>query len=162
MTEPRRVEILVLGHESEHHNSEKLMMYLGTPLFQKGINLTYTSDPNDLNLDNLNQYDGIMIYANHDSITVEQEAALKEYVESGKGFIPLHSASFCFQNSDWYVEAVGGQFQSHGTGDFKVDIGIVALKSGQIVTDQMRPYERWQTQANTFDTLGIERCDCIL
>ena len=49
MTEPRRVEILVLGHESEHHNSEKLMLHLGIPLFQKGINLTYTTDPNDLN-----------------------------------------------------------------------------------------------------------------
>jgi uncharacterized protein len=119
---PRRAEILFLGHDSKHHDSEKLMPYLARPLFQKGINLTYTSDPNDLNLDNLNQYDGIMIYANHDSITSDQEAALKEYVESGKGFIPLHSASFCFQNSDWYVEAVGGQFQSHGTGDFTVDI----------------------------------------
>uniref|UniRef100_UPI004047AFF4 hypothetical protein n=1 Tax=Algoriphagus sp. TaxID=1872435 RepID=UPI004047AFF4 len=40
MTEPRRVEILVLGHDSDHHNTEKLMMHISTPLFQKGINLT--------------------------------------------------------------------------------------------------------------------------
>src|SRR5690554_7602390 len=45
---PRRVEILFLGHDSQHHNSEKLMPMLALPLFQKGINLTYTSDPNDL------------------------------------------------------------------------------------------------------------------
>ena len=45
MTEPRRVEILVLGHDSDHHNTEKLMMHISTPLFQKGINLTYTADP---------------------------------------------------------------------------------------------------------------------
>ncbi len=122
MSEPRRVEILVLGHESEHHNSEKLMMYLGTPLFQKGINLTYTTDLNDLNEVKLNNYDGLMIYANHDEIGPEQEKALKEYVQSGKALIPIHSASFCFRNSDWFVGAVGGQFSTHGTGDFTVDI----------------------------------------
>lgn len=121
-TEPRRVEILVLGHESEHHNSEKLMMYLQTPLFQRGINLTYTSDVADLNPTKLNNYDGLMIYANHDEISPDQETALKDYVQSGKALIPIHSASFCFRNSPWFVEAVGGQFKSHGTGDFTVDI----------------------------------------
>jgi putative membrane-bound dehydrogenase-like protein len=121
-TDPRRVEILVLGHESEHHNSEKLMMYLQTPLFQKGINLTYTTDLNDLNSVTLNNYDGLMIYANHDSISSEQESALKSYVQSGKALIPIHSASFCFQNSDWFIGAVGGQFSTHGTGDFTATI----------------------------------------
>ena len=122
MTEPRRVEILVLGHDSEHHNSEKLMMYLETPLFQKGINLTYTSDLADLNEETLNNYDGLMIYANHEQISPEQEKALKDYIQGGKALIPIHSASFCFQNSDWYISAVGGQFSTHGTGDFTVDI----------------------------------------
>ena len=155
---PRRAEILFLGHDSKHHDSEKLMPYLARPLFQKGINLTYTSDPNDLNLDNLNQYDGIMIYANHDSITVEQEDALKEYVESGKGFIPLHSASFCFQNSDWYVEAVGGQFQSHGTGDFTVDI----IAADHPVMKGVEVFETWDetyihTRINPDMTVLMER-----
>lgn len=121
-TEPRRVEILVLGHESEHHNSEKLMMYLETPLFQRGINLTYTTDVADLNSTKLNNYDGLMIYANHDEITPEQETALKDYIQSGKALIPIHSASFCFRNSPWFVEAVGGQFSTHETGDFTAEI----------------------------------------
>jgi len=121
-TDPRRVEILVLGHESEHHNSEKLMIYLQTPLFQRGINLTYTTDPNDLNEITLNNYDGLMIYSNHEEITPDQEVALKSYIQSGKALIPIHSASFCFQNSEWYIGAVGGQFSTHGTGDFTVNI----------------------------------------
>ncbi|TFV97944.1 dehydrogenase [Algoriphagus kandeliae] len=122
MTEPRRVEILVLGHESEHHNSEKLMLHLGIPLFQKGINLTYTTDPKDLNEDVLYNYDGLMIYANHDEITSDQEKALKDFIQSGKAFIPVHSASWCFRNSDWYVETVGGQFKSHEEGEFTAEI----------------------------------------
>jgi uncharacterized protein len=121
-SDPRRVEILVLGHESEHHNSEKLMMYIETPLFQKGINLTYTTDVNDLNETKLSNYDGLLIYANHEQITPEQESALKSFVQGGKALIPIHSASFCFQNSPWYISAVGGQFSTHGTGDFTVDI----------------------------------------
>lgn len=122
MTEPRRVEILVLGHESEHHNSEKLMLHLGIPLFQKGINLTYTTDPKDLNDEVLYNYDGLLIYANHDEITSEQEKALKDYIQSGKALIPVHSASWCFRNSDWYVETVGGQFKSHEEGKFTAEI----------------------------------------
>src|SRR5690606_21784833 len=136
---PRRVEILFLGHDSEHHHSEKLMPMLAMPLFQKGINLSYTSDINDLNEETLNKYDGIMIYANYDEIQPEQEDALKEFVESGKALIPLHSASYCFRNSDWFIEAVGGQFKSHGTGDFTVDI----VQSEHPVMDGITEFETW-------------------
>lgn len=138
-TDPRRVEILVLGHESEHHNSEKLMMYLQTPLFQKGINLTYTTDLNDLNTVTLNNYDGLMIYANHDSISSEQEKALMSYVQSGKALIPIHSASFCFQNSDWFIEAVGGQFSTHGTGDFTATI----VDKAHPIMNGIEEFETW-------------------
>lgn len=119
---PRRAEILFLGHESTHHDSEKLMPILARHLFQKGINLTYTADPNDLNEEKLRLYDGLMIYANHEAISAEQEVALKNYVEGGKALIPIHSASFCFQNSDWFIKTVGGQFSSHGTGEFSTSI----------------------------------------
>lgn len=136
---PRRVEILFLGHDSEHHHSEKLMPMLAMPLFQKGINLSYTSDINDLNEETLNKYDGIMIYANHDEIQPEQEVALKEFVESGKALIPLHSASYCFRNSDWFIEAVGGQFKSHGTGDFTVDV----VQTEHPVMEGISEFETW-------------------
>ncbi|MFT2009290.1 PVC-type heme-binding CxxCH protein [Pontibacter sp. 13R65] len=114
----KRVEILFLGHNSKHHNSEKFAPMLGLPLFQKGINITYTADLADLTPENLNKYDGLMIYANHDEVTPEVEASVKAFVEGGKGLIPVHCASFCFRNSDWYVSTVGGQFKSHRAGIF--------------------------------------------
>ncbi|GEO20326.1 PVC-type heme-binding CxxCH protein [Cyclobacterium qasimii] len=120
--EPRRAEILFLGHESTHHDSEKLMSILGKHLFQQGINLSYTTDPSDLNEEKLRLYDGLIIYANHEMISDEQEIALKNYIESGKALIPIHSGSFCFQNSNWFIEAVGGQFSTHGTGEFSTTI----------------------------------------
>lgn len=117
-----RIEILFLGHNSEHHNSAVLMPMLASQLSLEGISLSYTSDPKDLNTENLNNYDALMIYANHDSITSDQEKALVSFVEGGKGFIPVHCASWCFRNSDKYIDLVGGQFLKHKTDTFSTEI----------------------------------------
>lgn len=111
--QPRRLEILFLGHQSRHHDSEKLAEQLSQEYFKKGINITYTTSPDDLLKDDMKLYDGLLLYANHDSITAPQEKALLEYVSSGKGFIALHCASWCFRNSSEVVEMIGGQFKTH-------------------------------------------------
>lgn len=110
---PKRLEILFLGHKSKHHDSEKLVDILTKEYFKEGINISYTTVPDDLNEANLQQYDGLIVYANYDTITSSQEKALLQFVRSGKGFIPLHCASFCFRNSHEVVEMIGGQFKSH-------------------------------------------------
>ena len=110
----RRLEILFLGHENNrHHNSEKLADIMLKEYFKEGINISFTNNPDDLNEENLAHYDGLILYANHDSITTSQEKALLNFVKGGKGFIPLHCASFCFRNSPEVVELIGGQFKSH-------------------------------------------------
>ena len=119
---PRRLEILFLGHNSEHHNSAEYLPMLASALSREGINFTYTEDPADLNAENLSHFDGLMIYANHEKMDPAQEKALLDFVAEGKGFIPVHSASFCFQNSAEYIQLVGGQFQKHDTATFIADI----------------------------------------
>ncbi len=109
----RRLEILFLGHTAKHHDSEKLADIFSKEFFKDGINITYTVNEDDLNEANLNKYDGLIVYANYDSISASQEKALLNFVKSGKGFIPLHSASFCFRNSPEVVEMIGGQFKTH-------------------------------------------------
>jgi putative membrane-bound dehydrogenase-like protein len=118
----RKIEILFLGHGSEHHNSARYMPILAEALTREGINFTYTEDVNDLNDETLSYYDGVILYANHDSITTDQEKALLSFVESGGGFIPVHCASFCFRNSSRFVDLVGGQFAKHDTGVFTARI----------------------------------------
>ena len=109
----KRIEILFLGHKSKHHDSEKLADILTKEYFKQGINISYSVDPNDLNEETLARYDGLILYANYDTITKSQEKALLSYVKGGKGFIPLHSASWCFQNSPEAIELIGGQFKTH-------------------------------------------------
>jgi len=111
--QPRRLELLFLGHKSKHHDSEKLASIMTMEYFKSGLNISYTTDPDDLNENNLRQYDGLIVYANHDSITATQEKALLDFVKGGKGFIPLHCASWCFRNSPEVIELMGGQFKTH-------------------------------------------------
>ncbi len=119
---PRKLEILLLGHDSEHHNSEAYLPLLASALTPKGFNFSYSSDLDDLNEANLARYDALMVYANHDEIEPAQEKALLQFVKKGGGLLPIHSASFCFRNSEEYVELVGGQFKSHETGTFTAEI----------------------------------------
>ncbi|MEJ7766414.1 MAG: PVC-type heme-binding CxxCH protein, partial [Chitinophagaceae bacterium] len=118
----RRGEVLFLGNTSKHHDSQKFAPWLSIAAFKRGINITYTNELSDLNTDNLDKYDGLVIYANYDSLSPAQEKALQAFVEGGKGLIPLHSASGCFKNSAWYLNTIGGQFASHGTGVFSAAI----------------------------------------
>ena len=124
---PRRLEILFLGHKNnKHHDSDKLADILAREYFKDGINISFTGDPNDLNDSVLSKYDGLILYANYDTISSSQEKALLKFVKSGKGFIPIHCASYCFRNSPEVVEMIGGQFLKH-----KVDtFSEVILKPG--------------------------------
>lgn len=124
--DPRKIEILFLGHDQELHNSRAYLPILAAALAQEGINFSYFEDPEILADEGaLQKYDGILLYANHDSISSKQEAGLFNFIQGGKGFIPIHSASFCFRNSDEFVELLGAQFKEHGTGVFSAAISNV-------------------------------------
>ncbi|MEZ4702343.1 MAG: ThuA domain-containing protein [Rhodothermales bacterium] len=159
-TGPRKIEVLFLGHASRHHDSEAYAPILASALALDGINVSYTNDPDDLNPENLARYDALILYANHDSITGGQEKALMDFVASGKGFIPLHSASYCFRNSDDFVDLVGAQFASHETGTFTTEI----IDATHPITAGFAPFETWDetyvhTRHNPDRTVLMERVE---
>ena len=113
------LSLLFLGDDG-HHQPALRARQLIPALAKRGIDVTYTNDVSDLNAKTLAAYDGLIVYANHEKISPEQEKALLDYVADGHGFVPLHCASYCFLNSDKYVALLGGQFKSHTTGTFRV------------------------------------------
>jgi putative membrane-bound dehydrogenase-like protein len=119
--QPKALKILFLGDDGHHRPAERFRQ-LQPVLAKRGIDITYTDKATALNSDLLARYDGLVIYANTTRITPEQEKALLDYVAGGKGFIPLHCASYCFLNSPKYIELVGAQFQRHDTGTFRTTI----------------------------------------
>jgi uncharacterized protein len=105
--------LLFLGDRAGHRPEERANALIPV-MRNRGIAIQYTEDVNVLAQPKLNEYDGLILYANIERISPEQEAGLLKFVEEGKGFIPLHCASFCFQNSDKIIDLVGAQFAQHG------------------------------------------------
>ena len=154
------INVLFLGHNSTHHDSARYAPMLKAALAPDGIDIAYTADPNDLNPATLAKYDALLIYANHTTITPEQEKALLDFVASGKGFLPIHSASYCFQNSPAYIALVGAQFLRHGTGEFTAEI----VKPDHPVMRGITPFQVWDetyvhTKHNQDRTVLMERVD---
>ena len=107
------LKVLYLG-DNGHHVPGTRLRDLAPAMIARGIQLVYTEDvAAALTLENLKRYDALMIFANIDTITPEQDQALFDYVTQGGGFVPVHCASYCFRNSERYIALVGGQFRRH-------------------------------------------------
>jgi type 1 glutamine amidotransferase len=153
------LRVLFLG-DNGHHRPTNLFELMQPALAPRAIEMTYTDDLDSLNSTNLARYDALVIYANHTRISPDQEKALLDYVESGHGFVPIHCASYCFLNSPKYIELVGAQFKSHGTGVFKETI----INTEHPVMKGLTPIESWDetyvhTKHNTNRLVLAERRD---
>jgi putative membrane-bound dehydrogenase-like protein len=115
------IRLLFLG-DNGHHQPAARAEQLIPVLAERGIQVEYTNDVKRLKPTELDAFRGLIIYANIESITPEQEDSLINYVERGGGLIALHCASYCFLNSPRYVDLVGAQFKTHETGTFTTEI----------------------------------------
>src|SRR5580704_5005624 len=132
------LRVLFLGDRGHHRPADRAAQ-LKPVLAGRGIDVTYTEKMSELNRETLGRYDALLIYANTESITPEQEKALLDYVEEGGGFVPLHCASYCFLNSPKYIALVGAQFQRHGTGEFETKI----VDAKHPITKGFEPFRTW-------------------
>jgi len=116
------IRVLFLGHESEHHDSNRFFPMLQQALGRDAVYFDYVTEVEEAlgDADFLGRFDALMMYANHASIEAHQWQNLKGYVEGGGGFLPIHCASWCFSNEPGFDQLVGGRFLSHQTGVFKV------------------------------------------
>ena len=162
-TGARPLRVLFLGHDQErHHPSATLLPLLAAPLARRGIQLTHVMTPEEaLTPAKLAHYDALMIYANHKTITPEQEKALLDFVEGGKGLVAIHCASFMFTESERYIPLIGGQFLRHGTGEFTAEI----VNPDHPAITGVKPFKTWDetyvhTRHNPVNrTVLMERVD---
>ncbi len=136
--QPAKISILFLG-DNGHHKPHERYRQIEPVLAARGIRLEYVDSAKALNPETLGRFDGLLVYANLEKITPEQEKALLDYVAGGKGFIPIHCASYCFLNSPKYVELVGAQFKSHGTGTFRT----VTAHADHPILRGLADFESW-------------------
>ncbi len=136
--ESRSIRVLFLGDRG-HHQPQARFSQIQPVLAVRGIEVEYTEKIADLNPENLAKFDGLAVYANIDAIPPAAEKALLDYVAGGKGFIPLHSASYCFRNSESVVALMGAQFQRHGTGVFRTTVAV----ANHPIMKGFRAFESW-------------------
>jgi putative membrane-bound dehydrogenase-like protein len=137
----RPIRVLFLGHDQERpHPSPAMYAVLAPALARRGIQLTHVLTPEEaLDATRLADYDALLIYGNHETITPAQEKALFDFVEAGKALIAIHSASAMFTNSPKYIALVGAQFERHGTGEFTAEI----VQPSHPVMQGLKPFQTW-------------------
>ena len=103
----RPLKVLFLGQDQPTHPAAGLYQSIGAPLARRGIQLTTVLSPSALTADRVANYDAILIYGNHATLTPDQEKVLVDFVEGGKGIVALHSATAMFSGSARYTSMIG-------------------------------------------------------
>lgn len=135
------VRVLFLGHEAQNHRSDLYYPLLAKALGREAVYFDYVTTPEDAfgDADYLDHFDAVLIYANHKDIEPAHWENLKAFIENGGGFVPVHCASWCFQNIPEFDQIVGGRFASHKTGIFKPK--TILPKEGAI--ENLPEFEAW-------------------
>src|SRR4051794_35596830 len=84
-----RLKLLLLGDRG-HHRPDAFAKVIGEALGKSGIDATFTVDVAELTPENLAKYDALMIFRDSGDLPPKNEAALLEFVEGGRGLIPVH------------------------------------------------------------------------
>jgi putative membrane-bound dehydrogenase-like protein len=162
-TAGRPLRVLFLGHEQQPaHSAAAIYQVLGPTLARRGIQLTPALTPAAaLAADKLQHYDALLIYGNHAAITPDQEKALLDFVEGGKGIVALHSAAEMFSGSERYAALLGAQARTDGGREFTAEI----VQPAHPAVEGLKPFETWEeaityTKQNPADrTVLMERAD---
>lgn len=107
--------LLYTGTQGFHHQSQlegvTAMRQLADKHFFK---LDWQEDPGVFNDKNLEQFQVIVFLSTTgDLFNAEQKAAIEKFIQSGKGFVGIHSASDTEYNWEWFTKLVGRSFHIH-------------------------------------------------
>lgn len=106
------------GSPNSGHNGRINHHKLIPSFLRSNIDLEYSSDLNKLQLDILKQYDALILYLEPRNDKPERLKALIDYVNQGGGLVGVHNTCAGFEGEKIFVELIGGQFKSHGSGWF--------------------------------------------
>ncbi len=78
------------------------------------VSVTSTEDASYFTIENLLNYDAVLFLNTTETVFNDnQRGAFKEYIQSGGGFVGIHSASDTEYDWPWYNKLVGAYFESH-------------------------------------------------
>lgn len=78
------------------------------------FSLDWQEDANLINTENLAKFDVVLfLQTTGDILNEKQQQALEKFIQSGKGFVGVHSASDTEYDWPWFGKLVGRQFHIH-------------------------------------------------
>jgi type 1 glutamine amidotransferase len=81
---------------------------------ENGFDVDTTTDANFFNDDSLKKYAAVIfLNTTGDVLNSSRELAFERYIESGKGFVGVHSATDAEYDWAWYGKLVGAYFNGH-------------------------------------------------
>jgi type 1 glutamine amidotransferase len=116
-------------------------------------------DPNSFNDKFLEQFQ-VVIFLNTtgDIFKPEQQKALEKFIQSGKGYVGIHSASDTEYDWEWYTKLVGRMFHIHpAVQTAKLQVldatfpGLQGFEGGKLWTDEW--YEFGEAKMNDLHTV---------
>ena len=98
---------------NSHHRPASFLSSVRQEFGERGIQFTTSTNRNDLNLSNLNQYHGSFFYGNHDAFSPAQTSALESYIQSGGGMVGMHVIAYVARSNATLARILGGAFRGH-------------------------------------------------
>lgn len=112
---------------------------------QHGFSIVFSEDSSIFTTANLAHYDAVIFLMTTGEIfDMSQEAAFQQYIESGGGFVGIHSASDTMYNWPWYGRLVGSfnnVFNKHST----IQPAVLHVEDPNTPSTDMLPVYWWRT-----------------
>ncbi len=157
--EKRAIEVLFFGSPKAlgpWHDPITRYEVIQKNLADDGVNFTYCEDPAvALSPDTLKKYDALLMYANWEKknpMPADQLKALLEFVDGGKGFLPIHCASASYGGSPEFLKLVGARFKVHTSAVFEPK----TVKPDHPTMVGLPPLNAWD-ETYVHDTHGDDR-----
>lgn len=98
-----------------HDNIPAAVVALKKLSTENGYKAESTDDPAFFTSENLKRFDCIIFASTNNEAfdTEDQKQAFVKYIQSGKGFVGIHSASGSERTWPWFAAMVGGRFVRH-------------------------------------------------
>jgi uncharacterized protein len=114
----KNVKVLVYTRNGKgyvHDNIESSVKAIQKLGAEKGFTVVAGDDPSVFTEDNLKQFSFLLFANTNNDVfdTDEQRLAFRRYIESGGGFVGLHSVLGTERNWTWFKMMLGGSFAWH-------------------------------------------------
>lgn len=127
------MNVLILHGGWEGHTPDAVADFAESE-WLAGARVVRSSSLDALTLENLAQFDLLIIIWTFGELSVEQERALLKAVESGMGFVAWHGSASAFLANRPYKLLLGGQFVAH-PGDFDVTYRVELNRQHEMTRD---------------------------